>query len=281
MRIFRWFGPVTAALVIAACARDPKPGSPEAAAAGERSMRSMSDTLAAAKTFAFETLERIEVPGPDGQKRTLNFTRRVTVQRPNSLSFELHGAGDAPLDVAAYYDGRTATLADRTGRVWARADVPSTLDEMLDHVARRFGLPVPIADVVYSSPYDAFIGKGTTGGFVGRETIGGTECVKLVYDDPFVQVRLWLPESGQPLPRQLDIVHKKAPGQPVSHMDFTSWTLDVPVADGAFAFQPPSGYAEVAFGDLVAGLTGGKPSNPTSAGVSEVETTRPGAPGAK
>ena len=72
------------------------------------------------------------------------------------MYFELHGRDqETPLKLAAYYDGRTLSLRNDVDRTWARVSVPATLDEMLDHVARQ-SLPVPIADVVYSVPYEAF-----------------------------------------------------------------------------------------------------------------------------
>ena len=199
--------------------------------------------------------------GPSGEKRALHFARKVTVRRPSGLFFELHGKGDSGLEVRAYYDGRTVSLQSGADKEWAQTEVPDTLDETLDDVARRFGLPVPIADVVYSSPYDAFVGGDSKGGFVGRETINGVPCVKLDYVDAFVEVRLWLPVSGQPLPRRVEIVHKQAPGQPMSQMIFTSWSLEVPAPEATFAFAPPEGYRQIEFRDLVAGFTsGGMPS---------------------
>jgi hypothetical protein len=82
----------------------------------------------------------------------LRFTRVVAVRRPDALFFEVAGSGDTALDVSAYYDGRTVSLSDKTRGVWAQTTAPGTLDEMLDDVARRYALPVPIADVVYSAP---------------------------------------------------------------------------------------------------------------------------------
>ena len=233
---------------------DPKPGTPEAAAMGERYMRTMSDTLAKSKSFTFETSERFDISATNGQKKALQFTRKVTVRRPDRLFFEIHGQGDSTIDTTAHYDGRTLTLIERQGGKWAQTTVPGTLDEMLDDVARRFGLPVPIGDVVYSSPYDAFIGNSTKGGLVGRETVEGVECVKLDYADDLVQVTLWLPATGQALPRRLALGYKKSPTPLTVELTFTNWKLDAPVTDATFAVQRPAGRAPIEFSDFAAGL---------------------------
>ncbi len=48
------------ALLATACSRDPKPGTPEAAAVGERFMRQMSDTLKNAPALSFATNEALD-----------------------------------------------------------------------------------------------------------------------------------------------------------------------------------------------------------------------------
>lgn len=255
---------ITLALFFTACSQapkpadpkvaDPKPGTPEAVAEGERLMRSMSDTLAKSNSFTFETSERFDISTTDGQKKTLQFIRKVTVRRPNGLFFEIHGQGDSAIDITAHYDGRTITLIEKQNGKWAQTTVPGTLDEMLDDVALKFGLPVPIGDVVYSSPYDAFIGRSTKGGVVGRETIEGVDCVKLDYTDDFVQVTLWLPTTGQALPRRLALGYKKSPTPLTVELTFKSWNLDANVTDAAFAVQPPANHAPIEFSDFAAGL---------------------------
>ena len=258
------FGCVVLALFITACSQapktadpkpaDPKPGTPEAAAAGEKLMRSMNDTLASSKSFTFETSERFDVSPTGGEKKVLHFTRKVTVRRPNGLFFEIRGQGDTALELAAYYDGRNLTLIEKPDGKWAQTTVPATLDEMLDDVAKRFGLPVPIGDVIYSAPYDAFIGSSTKGGFVGRESVDGVPCAKLDYADEFVQVTLWLPDSGPMLPRRLTLVYKKSPTPLTIELTFSNWNLAAPVTDATFAFQPPAGSASGDFGDFSAAL---------------------------
>jgi hypothetical protein len=249
---------VWAVLILAApaCSRDPKPGTPAATAEGERLMRQMSDTLAKVPAFRFSTSESLDTVGPPSQRQVLRFTRTVTVRRPDTMYFELQGAAGTKLDISVYYDGRTVSLRDDVDRVWAQTTVPATLDQMLDDVAKRYSLPVPFADVVYSVPYEAFIGRNTKGGFVGRETVDGTACARLAYSDEFVDVGVWIPASGQPLPRRVTLVYKRAPGAPEARIDFTSWDLSPQVADEMFRFAP-GGAMQVAFEDLTARLLSG------------------------
>ena len=224
-------------------------------------MRQMSDVFAKASVFSFTTAESFELIGPSGERRVLHFFRSVTIRRPNAMFFELHGSAGTALDVAAYYDGRTVTLRGDANKVWAQATVPGTLDDMLDDVSRRYSLPVPFADVAYSAPHEAFIGPATTGGFTGRETIDGVQCVALMYSDALLDLRIWIPSSGQPLPRRVEIGYKQVRDVPKAVINFTNWNLQALATDAMFAFQPVTGFTRIELPEFVAGLLeGGQPS---------------------
>jgi hypothetical protein len=214
---------IVAVLLATACTRDPSPVTPAAAAEGERVMREMSDTLAKASTFSFATAESLEL-GDQSTRRVVQFSRTVAVHRPDAMSFELDGSGDTAMDLSAFYDGKTVSLRDNLHGVWAQTTVPGTLDEMLDDVARRYSLPVPIADVVYSVPYDAFIGPESKGGFIGRESIDGIKCSHFNYVDKFVDVHIWIPHPARRCPRRVELVYLQAPAREKA-VDFTSWDL--------------------------------------------------------
>src|SRR5262245_11708007 len=91
------------ALATPACSSDPRPGTAAAAAEGERLMRQMSDVLAGVPAFRFDTTESLEQIGPPTERRVLRFSRRVTVRRPDAMSFELRGAADTPANLAGYF----------------------------------------------------------------------------------------------------------------------------------------------------------------------------------
>lgn len=263
-------------LCAAGCSRDPRPGTQAAAAEGERLMRRMSDTLARASTLRFTTQESLEEPGDPSRRRVFRFSRSVTVRRPDGMFFELHGVGDTSIDVAAHYDGKTVSLRDGRHGVWAQTEVPATLDEMLDDVSRRFSLPVPIADVVYSVPQDAFVGPSTSGGFVGRETIDGVECAYLAYSDDLLGVHVFVPVSGEPLPRRVELVYKQVAGEPRARIDYTSWELAPAVDDASFAFQPAPDSRRIPFEDFVLLQMAGVPSTgPAAAGEAAAGEARP------
>ena len=259
-------------ITITGCARDPKPSTPEAAALGDKYMHSMSDTLAKAQTFTFETDEQLQVMTTAGEKREMSLSRKVVVRRPNAVAFELHGKGDGAQDIVAYYDGKTATLSNVKAAVYAQTPVPATLDDMLNYVARQYGLPVPIGDVMYASPYDAYLGKNSKGGFVGRETIDGVSYAVVDYADDLVRVKLCIPSSGPALPRRLEITYKNAPMPLMSRVNFLNWKLEVPVTDATFAFQPPTGGSTVAFADFVDGMISGTTPSPVTSGANAAAT---------
>jgi hypothetical protein len=243
---------VVLALVSIACRSDHKPGSPEAISEGARLMRQMSDLLSKAKALRFDTTEiHDQVPflastGP------VSLSRKAIIRRPDRLFFEFHANGPTPIGSAVYYDGRTLSLRSDVHRVWAQTAVPPTLDQMFDDVSIRLGIPVPIADLLYSNPYEALITSGTRGGFVGREQIGDRTCKHLAYVAEAVDFEIWIDAVGPPLPCRLEITYKRSPDSPKSRMDFTNWSLDTVEGDSTFTFHAPdTGYTRIRFVEFV------------------------------
>ena len=125
-------------------------------------------------------------------------------------------------------------------------------------------------------PYEAFIGPDSKGGFIGRESIDGLECSHIGFVDDFVDVQIWIPTSGQPLPRRVEIVYLQVPGAPKARIDFTSWDLSPRIVDGAFTFQPGEAPKEVAFEQFVTSLLAGEsPTSSAAPGPSTAGTASP------
>lgn len=248
-------------LAAAACSREPT--TPEARRQrGDEIVRRMSDHLASARAFTVETTDsRPRARG--GKEVTVRTTRRFTVRRPDR--FAVRVAGD--IDLRGWYDGSKLTFVSDPQKVWARVNGAPTIDQTLDRLAERLAMPLPMADFLYSSPYDALIGPGSTGGYVGRETIDGVPCVHVAYQHPAVDWDLWVPEKGDPLPRKFRITDKTSARRRTTEVAFNAWTLGAAAPDATFVPEVPAGYERISIvvGTDEAAGSGGEAAAPAPA----------------
>ena len=228
------------ALVLATgCNRSPERLDPAAASAkGDALLREMSKNMAAAQTFSFTADERRE-GGPKGTKASKVTSRRVAIRRPNAFAFA--GKGDNG-NVEAWYDGKQLTLVSHAQKVWARGPMPPTLDESIDFISSEYRIPIPTADLLYSSPYDALMTKDTTGGWVDVQKIGDVSCDHLAYQQELVDWEIWL-SADRRLPCQLKITYKTEPDSPSTIVTYHG--LESQVATDTFTPKIPDGYQRI------------------------------------
>ncbi|HSP06263.1 MAG TPA: DUF2092 domain-containing protein [Acidobacteriota bacterium] len=210
------------------------------AAKGELLLKAMSQKLAAAQSFSFSTSEFHDVMKLNGQKAKLHMTREVLVRRPNG--FWTRYTGDRDWEI--WYDGKLLTGISGEKKVYIQHEMPPTLDETMDMLAMRFNLDLPVSDVLYSSPYDAFLDAQSRGGLVGKETINGLACNHLAYTGTAVDWQLWIDEKNS-LPCRLEMTYKKATAPQFYRITFSKWNLSARVKEDAFAFKIPQGYVRI------------------------------------
>jgi len=246
-----------ASLIVAGCSREPT--TPEAKRQrGDEIVKRMSDHLASAKTFTVETSDT-RTRSRGGKDVTIHTTRQLTVRRPDRLALRVSG----DMDLRGWYDGSKLTLVSDPQKVWARANAAATIDETLDRMADRLAMPMPMADFLYSSPYDALIGTQSTGGYVGTETVGGVACAHLAYKHPAVDWDLWIPETGDPLPKKFVVSNKTGTRARTTEVTFDKWTYGAEATDAMFTPDVPAGYERI---PIVVGApeTPAAPSAPTA-----------------
>ena len=221
------------------CSREPT--TPEAKRQrGDEIVRGMSDHLAHARTFSVETTD-VRTRARGGKEITLHTTRQLTLRRPDRLAFNVTG----DMDLRGWYDGSKLTFVADKQKVWARVNGASTIDDTLDRLADHLAMPMPMADFLYSSPYESLIGTKSGGGYVGRETIDGVPCLHVAYTHPAVDWDLWVAEQGDPLPKKFRITSKTSTHPRTTEVIFDKWTFGAEVPDATFAAAVPPGYERV------------------------------------
>jgi hypothetical protein len=227
--------------MLAACAGQRDPGTPEEAAKrGDELLRKMSDTLKSAPALSFTVAESNERVRRNGQKEPYTLKREIVVRRPDRLWS--HTTGSDNRDVRVTYDGKTVTVVGDTQKIYATITAPATLDETLDLVSERFDIRMVVADFLYSSPYDSFADSNAKGGWVKRTTVDGTSCEEVSYSLKAVDFTLAMTTAEPTLPCQAQITYKEEPGQPVSRLTFSSWNLKAQPQDAQFVASVPQGY---------------------------------------
>jgi hypothetical protein len=210
------------------------------ASKGDALLKAMSQKLAAASSFSFSTTEFHDAFNRLGKKVQINIKRDILVRRPNG--FYAKYAGD--LGWEFWYDGQTLTGVNSEKKVYIQREMPPTLDEAMDMLAVRLNMDLPMSDVLYSSPYDAFMDAQTKGGFSGESVINGSNCGHLIYSSTAVDWQLWIDEKSS-LPCQLEMTYKKDTGTSFYRITFTNWNLSPKMNENTFAFKIPEGYVRI------------------------------------
>ena len=234
-----WAPALAAALVVCGwCA----PSQAEVDPKADALLRSMGDLLASTPAFRFTTDEHHERLRRNGERVTREFSRTATVRRPDRIRFDLQGK---ERDGSIYYDGKKLSFVGHESKLWAQTGVPPTIDEAMDYVAVRLGLPVPMADILYSSPYEALMGEGTSGTYEGTERLGAKSCHRLSFASDVVDYQVWVEDGERPLPCQLEMRYKLDAGTPTSRITFKDFDLSPSIDDSQFTFTPPPEYRRI------------------------------------
>jgi hypothetical protein len=188
----------------------------------------------------------------------------LKMSRPDKLRVRRTG-GYA--DVELVYDGKTISIYGNNAKSYVQAEVPGTLDEMIDAVQARSGVGLPGTDLLLSHAYDELMATTVDGEHIGVGVVDGVECEHLAFRTPDTDWQIWIEAGAKPVPRKYVITSKAVAGGPQYTLQIKDWKTDSFADPDTFVFKPPAGATKV---DL------------DSAAMAELDELPPGAPqGAK
>ena len=168
----------------------------------------------------------------------------MTVERPNKLRGERHGAGFAQ---TLYFDGSTLTLYDAVRKVYASKPAPGDIHEMFQLAYDSLGLSVPISDLLWPNVFPLLMQDMKMARVVDQEMIDGVVCDHLVFSRADVDFQIWIPVSGAPLPRKFIVTDTSTPALLSIITTISDWKVDPRVPASIFTFVPPKGATSVPF----------------------------------
>jgi hypothetical protein len=233
---------VAAGVFCAACGRGEPRTDAERLARGREIIDRMSTKLADARAVSVTVREAREIVKASGQPQRLTLERKLVMRRPDRLYIET--SGDQRSEI--WYDGVGLTMVMHKEKVFGQARMPETLDKTLDAMHERYGVATPIGDYLYSSPSKALMSNTTTGGWVGRQSLDGQALDHLAFKDTGVNWEVWIPVSGDPLPRRATATFTTDKRLRKTDVAFSDWNLSAQATDDRFAPKVPADYEGIA-----------------------------------
>jgi hypothetical protein len=200
-------------------------------------MRAMSDYLAAQTAFSFDFDASLEVITTEDQRLAIASSGAATLERPDKLHAS-RTAGFA--DVEMVFDGETLTLHRKDANLYAEVEAPGTLDDLVNTLREKYGMPLPAADLLTSDVYGDLMPLVVDVKDLGSGVIGGMECDHLAFRTEDTDFQIWIAQGDQPYPCRYAITSKDIAGWPQYVIDVRDWKAGDAVAPAEFALQIPS-----------------------------------------
>jgi hypothetical protein len=211
--------------------------SPEA----DQLLRTACAKLAAAKAFTCKA-EVWEDAVVLGHKVATTKTMVAQVRRPDRLQLEIRSP---KYSRGFWYDGKSLTLLDRVHNLFGSVAVPDTIDKLLDAASDKFGIILPLEDLLVNDPYASAMEGIKGGAYFGKVNVLGTPCQHIAFSTDTVDWQLWIQDGPNPLPRKLVITYKQEATAPQFTAIFSDWRLKSGLPDKTFVFTPPKGSAKI------------------------------------
>jgi hypothetical protein len=164
-----------------------------------------------------------DVVQESGQKIELAERRKLTLVRPDRFRVDAEGAdGDAS---TAVFDGKAITVFNPKQNMYASSEVQGDIDAAIRHFVRDLKMRLPLAMLWVTTLPSEFEKRVAGADIVETASVQGTPCAHVAGRGETVDFQLWLPTTGDHLPRRIILTYKNEEGQPQYWANFLDWNL--------------------------------------------------------
>jgi hypothetical protein len=202
----------------------------------------MSEYLGNQQAFSFDYDASLDVVTDHGQILTIASSGAVAVERPKNISATREGGFAS---VAFSFDGTTLTVLNKDEKVFAKADVPGTVEHLIDDLRDTYHRPLPAADLLLPDVQGALGPLFTDVKDLGSGVIHGMECDHLAFRTEQADLQLWIAQGDAPYPCRYAITNTQVDGSPPYVLDVYGWAAGANAAPAA-AMELPADAREVA-----------------------------------
>ena len=209
-------------------------------------LKAMSDYLAAQQSISMTFDSVFEVVSDQKQKFQIATSGTVDMTRPDKIhTTRKSGFSDTEM----MFDGKTVSILGKGENAYVQAEVPGTVDNLIDQLRDRFHRQLPGADLLQSGVYEQLMTDVTDVKDLGSGVIGGQECDHLAFRAKDTDWQIWIAQGPKPYPCRYVITSKGVDQAPQFSMTIRDWKAGA-AGQGSYAFTPPAGAKKLAAKDL-------------------------------
>jgi hypothetical protein len=201
-------------------------------------LKAMSDYLAAQKAISMGYDSVFEVVTKESQKLQIATSGTMLLNRPDKIR-ATRKTGFS--DTETVFDGKTLSILGKVQNAYVQAEVPGTIDNLIDQLRDRFKRQLPGADLLLQDVYGALTGDVTNVKDLGSGVVGGTECDHFAFRTKETDWQIWIAQGANPYPCRYVITTKGVDQAPQYTLVVRDWKAGAAVAPTDFAFKPPAG----------------------------------------
>jgi hypothetical protein len=209
----------------------------------------MSDYLAAQKAISMGYDSVFEVVTKESQKLQIATSGTMLLNRPDKLRASRKSGFS---DTETVFDGKTLSILGKVQNAYVQAEVPGTIDTLIDQLRDRFHRQLPGADLLLQNVYGELMTDVTDVKDLGSGVIGGTECDHFAFRAKETDWQIWITQGENPRPCRYVITSKGVDQAPQFTMVVRDWKAGAGVAGSDFTFKPPAGAKKLDAKDLQA-----------------------------
>jgi hypothetical protein len=189
----------------------------------------------------------LEIITKEDQKIAFASSGTVTLNRPDKIRATRAG-GFANVELV--FDGKTVSLLGKEANLYAQAEVPGTIDNLVDVLRDKFHRPLSGADLLMSDVYGELMPLATNVKDLGSGVIRGVECDHFAFRANEVDWQIWIAQGDRPYPCRYVVTTKEVKGWPQYTFDIRDWKARAEVAADDFAFKVPAGARKLKPGEF-------------------------------
>ena len=121
--------------------------------------------------------------------------------------------------------------------MYAQAEVPGTVDHLIDELRNKYQGPVPGADLLLTNVYDELMRDVVDVKDLGSGVIGGTECDHLAFRAKEVDWQIWIAHGEHPYPCRYVITSTQIDQGPQYSIQISDWKTGTDVVAQDFSFK--------------------------------------------